>query len=705
MKAYKNRHLTTSGMTALISCFLLFSCNNDDLLDNGNNGHTGESCDYICFGMSPGENVQTRGNAGNNGSGYTSDRFVLRSDDPADTLCVRAIVSDGISSSVSGADPYITRSAPVTKEDFYNTFHVLAYWQKDGTLVDQFYINDDVTDKGSNRWSTANPHYWPGASHTLQFYAWAPTDVPTLKTPSTPGTDKILTYTVPDEATAQKDIVVATTNEMPGNTEQVVGLTFQHLCTAVRFEVGSQMPAGTLQSISLKNVLNSGSYNMAGTGDDKWNRKISTSIFTQTLNKEITGNETPGSAIIDEGNTFMMLPQTLPADAEIEVVFRDGTTGNKRTLTASIANSEWPQGKTVTYKLSITPEYDLEFISTPELQDAHYIIYPIHIKAGEVPGGWTMTSKDPSVTLRTDLTVLQSRGYWIGEDRGEQSIQSNVSGDDITVYAFLEENVTDSQRDVILELRPTNMPNAQPQTFTISQLCPSWNGDLGCERIEDGDYPWGFLWDKDMTIKYTLPSGGNLGDIFENVLLNFYLTFFDRSEYITIERVLVIFVGSVTFNFNDVPDLETAIDVDDGRQNTLDIYNFEGISDASALMAVLEQIGATPDKTLPTNPTEFAARACVMKNKYSKEVTMEQGQTVERAVLKEEDCNWYLPARNEVVKIKDDEYPLQSDKDYWTSTVPGGNDNEHAYKYTSKGATNLEIRSEVLHVRAVRKKP
>ena len=133
MKAYKNRHLTTSGMTALISCFLLFSCNNDDLLDNGNNGHTGESCDYICFGMSPGENVPTRGNAGNNGSGYTSDRFVLRAGDSADTLCVRAVVSDGIDGSAFEGETPVTRSAPVSEVSSYGSFHVLGAWNKGGT--------------------------------------------------------------------------------------------------------------------------------------------------------------------------------------------------------------------------------------------------------------------------------------------------------------------------------------------------------------------------------------------------------------------------------------------------------------------------------------------------------------------------------------------------------------------------------------------
>ena len=85
------------GMATMLLCTLLFSCNNEDFLESGN---PEKACDNICFGISSDKNVQTRGYAGSDDEGYTADRFVLRSDDSADTLCVRAIVSDGIN--VSG---------------------------------------------------------------------------------------------------------------------------------------------------------------------------------------------------------------------------------------------------------------------------------------------------------------------------------------------------------------------------------------------------------------------------------------------------------------------------------------------------------------------------------------------------------------------------------------------------------------------------
>ena len=37
-------------------------------------------------------------------------------------------------------------------------------------------------------------------------------------------------------------------------------------------------------------------------------------------------------------------------------------------------------GKTVTYRLSITPYYELKFVDEPVTQDAQYVIYLINIR-------------------------------------------------------------------------------------------------------------------------------------------------------------------------------------------------------------------------------------------------------------------------------------------------------------------------------------
>lgn len=688
------------GMATMLLCTLLFSCNNEDFLESGN---PEKACDNICFGISSDKNVQTRGYAGSDDEGYTADRFVLRSDDSADTLCVRAIVSEGINVSGFEGEQALTRATPVGKDNFYNKFHVLAYWSKNGAPVDQFYMNTNASNVAASVgtgaiWSTEQIYYWPGADHSFQFYAWAPTDAGGLTTPSSPQ-EKSLAYTVPEAAADQKDIVVATTDEIQGDNNAAVPLTFKHICTAVRFAVGSQMQPGQIKSVALKGVKNAGTYDMAA---DNWSLGDATVNFSQTLNKETTGTEANGDAITTSEGTFMMLPQTLPAGATVEVVFVNAN-NEDRTLTASIGNTEWKMGTTVTYKLSITPEYELEFVSQPEMQDAHYVIYPITIKSGDkLPaGGWTLTSNDAAnVTfvekdkfVNNDVQALVDAGYWLDGYNGTSTLTSTTTGE-VQVYVFLKENATEADRNITLSLKPAAQGNYEAKEFSFTQYCPAWNNGIGVERIQDGDYPWGFSWNSNMKITYNLGKG--LGPI----LASLYIKIFVNYSYVTSNWGGMLTDFKVTIDFSKVGTLTTATDLNDGNKNTWELYSFNGLNDASALMAQIESWGGVPDKTLPANPSEFAARACAMKNKYSVQTETDiTGNTVYLPVLDQANMVWYLPAQNEAANMNDN-----LSGDYWTSTAitdPGTT----AYKYTVGGSTSPEDRDSAIHVRAVRQKP
>lgn len=696
------------GMATMLLCTLLFSCNNEDFLESGN---PEKACDNICFGISSDKNVQTRGYAGSDDEGYTADRFVLRSDDSADTLCVRAIVSDGINVSGFDGEQALTRGTPVGKDNFYTKFHVLAYWSKNGTPVNQFYMDTNASNTAAASvgtgviWSTEQIYYWPGADHSFQFYAWAPTDASGLVTPTTPET-KALAYTVPEAAADQKDIVVATTNEIPGNNNAAVPLSFKHICTAVRFAVGSQMQPGSIKSVALKGVKNAGTYDMA-TGKWAINETNDVVDFSQNLGDDgngfiTNGNETDGTIITSDAGTFMMLPQTLPAGATVKVVFVNAN-NEERTLTASIGNTEWKMGTTVTYKLSITPEYELEFVSQPEVQDAHYVIYPITIKSDDkLPaGGWTLTSNDQdNVTFvesgefdgGNDVQALVDAGYWLDGYNGTSTLTSTTTGE-VKVYVFLKENATESDRDITLSLKPTAAGDNEAKTFSFTQYCPAWNNGMGVERIQDKDYPWGFNWDSTMKITYSMPNN------FWTAIYHILFTFFGDHSYIEQSGSVIGRNWKVTVDFSKVPKLTTATSPSDGNTNTWEIYNFDGVSEAETIMKQLESWGGVPDNTLPINPTEFAARACAMKNKYRVETQTNQGNTVYRPVLDKANMVWYLPAQNEAANMNDN-----LSGDYWTSTAitdPGTT----AYKYTAGNSTSAEYRNNAIHVRAVRIKP
>ena len=682
----------TAGMAAVLLSVTLFSCSSDVPYENTDYSTT----DNICFGISDSGNG-TRAAAAN--EAITTDRYVLRSSESSDTLCVRAVVSDGIG---KAAAKHATRASMQTT--MYDQFNVVAQLKKsDGNIAPRYYMNEVATKQGVVWQPSSSTYYWPD-NGSLRFLAWAPLDAELDESPVKPSEDvnkTTIKYTVPADLSKQRDLVAAATgyNASPaGGVCAPVSLQFKHLCTAVVVKTGATMAPGTIKSVTVTNVRNSGTYDMLRSA---WTLNDATTSYTVSPNMATGSTTAEGTKLNADDATFMLLPQTLGADSKLEVMFHDNISGRDRLLTASLNGAEWPMGKTVTYRLSITPEYELEFTSEPQVQDAHYVIYPIKIKVDPgLTGGWKLKSTSPKVTLRKNLTELEEVGYWIEEDRGTQTIEGTESGD-ITVYAFLEENVTNAERDVVLELSPKGFPSATPAKFTIRQLCPSWNADgLGCERIEGKKYQWGFLWGDNTKMVYTVP-----GWILKKWWVEIVLTWFnDYGKYITVDRDSWSTSFRVTIDFNKIPSPNVAKSPTDGIKNSSELYNFNGISDVSALIKRLENWGGTTNQTFPLNPTEFAVRAAVMKNKFNKEVQSAGTETIERPILKNENLVWYLPAKDEFSTIVDDEYPLQGN--YWTSTASDiSEDDENAYKYILNSGASLEKRTTLLNVRAVRKRP
>ena len=682
----------TAGMAAVLLSVTLFSCSSDVPYEHTDYSTT----DNICFGISDSGNG-TRAAAAN--EAITTDRYVLRSSESSDTLCVRAVVSDGIG---KAAAKHATRASMQTT--MYDQFNVVAQLKKsDGNIAPRYYMNEVATKQGVVWQPSSSTYYWPD-NGSLRFLAWAPLDAELDESPVKPSEDvnkTTIKYTVPADLSKQRDLVAAATgyNASPaGGVCAPVSLQFKHLCTAVVVKTGATMAPGTIKSVTVTNVRNSGTYDMLSSA---WTLNDATTSYTVSPNMATGSTTAEGTKLNADDATFMLLPQTLGAESKLEVMFHDNISGRDRLLTASLNGAEWPMGKTVTYRLSITPEYELEFTSEPQVQDAHYVIYPIKIKVDPgLTGGWKLKSTSPKVTLRKNLTELEEVGYWIEEDRGTQTIEGTESGD-ITVYAFLEENVTNAERDVVLELSPKGFPSATPAKFTIRQLCPSWNADgLGCERIEGKKYQWGFLWGDNMKMVYTVP-----GWILKKWWVEIVLTWFnDYGKYITVDRDSWSTSFRVTIDFNKIPSPNVAKSPTDGIKNSSELYNFNGISDVSALIKRLENWGGTTNQTFPLNPTEFAVRAAVMKNKFNKEVQTSAGETIERPILKSENLVWYLPAKEEITAIVDNEYPLQGN--YWTSTASDiSEDDENAYKYILNSGASLEKRTTLLNVRAVRKRP
>lgn len=347
----------------------------------------------------------------------------------------------------------------------------------------------------------------------------------------------------------------------------------------------------------------------------------------------------------------------------------------------------------------------LEFVDAdqPQIADAHYVMYPVKIKTDHLLGStWTVDVDDPDnhqwVTLKkeSDLSELQKLGYWTSNELGGRS----VSGDDTnngeqTIYVFMEENATREaqKRDVTLNLYKTDFQNVK-EALTITQLPVNWNGNLGNERIEDGQYPWGFKWTRTVHFKY-----GSDEWFFSNIFVILAKIFYPSlGENI---HIGVFAPPTADLDYSDYNSLTANIasSTDNGLINTWQLYNYSGGS-ADAFEAILKDWGFVVESETGTNEnvSNYAALMCLKKNAFIAETKEQEGQSITAPIISEENIKWYLPASGEF-PITDNDYSLEGD--YWTSTAVVGSD--YAYKYSVGSGTYQEDRGTSLHIRAVRK--
>lgn len=291
--------------------------------------------------------------------GCDDELLTLRGDSDTDTLFIHSSVADGIVCGAIGGIDAPTRGAVAS--EMYDTFGVSGYlytgnWNSASCMPDFMY--DVAVRQTSDVWTPDGTYFWPGGSRKLRFFAYAPYRGSgiVLSNKSTAGAPMFI-YTVPANVADQKDILTASSDEFEGSRQSAVPLTFSHALTAVRFVVGDKMLAGKISKISLTGVYGRGTYSFA---DGTWNSYADSKTFSQTLSVDVDG--TPDTPINDGTATFMMIPQTLPSGAAIEVMFADNLTGTNRTLSATIAGTDWPIGKTVTYRIStssitVTPTF------------------------------------------------------------------------------------------------------------------------------------------------------------------------------------------------------------------------------------------------------------------------------------------------------------------------------------------------------------
>lgn len=250
----------------------------------------------------------------------------------------------------------VTRGMPVTLLNGSAGVTAYVYNEWDDTTLPwskmydkEFVFDGDVMTAASKdiKWSTVSQ---AANNDSLAFYVYAPYQLEgcTLSE-ATVGGNPTLTYEVNNDITKQQDLIVASwkgakgTHYGDGIDSRTVALAFEHVLTAVKFNVGFDCTALSLQ---IKNINNTGVYTMG----DKWSvNTSSTQDYTIIFGEEGVGKEVQAkTALTQDATTLMMIPQTLPANAEVVFTYKVG--GVQKELTAKLRGS-WKEGKMITYTI------------------------------------------------------------------------------------------------------------------------------------------------------------------------------------------------------------------------------------------------------------------------------------------------------------------------------------------------------------------
>ena len=354
----------------------------------------------------------------------------------SDSIFVTSSVSNN-NNSIEFRDEPAVKGAVVTSSTL-DGFYVSANIDETLKYIDWHHINGDNKVTVDEQTVYDTDYYWPQQS--LDFFACNFDQTPggPVVTISYDDDDNYvaeMSYTLPEpgankqDALNQPDYVVAISEDRV-QTGGVVPLEFAHCLSAVTLKMGSSFldPEGRmLNEVRIKNVKKGGVCAIAKEGNNvsfAWETSDAIETYIQEINAEV-----PDGSVINAGDiTFMLIPQEISQDAEIEFAFTlhdgmtslDGEFSFEHEWTVSVKLSEltteWLPGKKYTYSLSgeeiVDVEVQDEFISNDPMVKGNLSItntgnVPVYVRAYIV--GWWENSEGVVVAPWTN-----NDGEWSG---------------------------------------------------------------------------------------------------------------------------------------------------------------------------------------------------------------------------------------------------------------------------------------------------
>ena len=312
------------------------SCADEDLSNNANERNG------VSFGVS---DVQDAPDADLPSLTKSKEAYLTRSIDFNEAGTADMCLEE---STVPGVNPM--KRTPQTRAWLKSTIdaNFSAFACKNGSAGPDYFDNEQVSPSGQ----MLQPKRWDASASTMKFYAVYPymdgTNAQQKLVYPTTGSLPYVAFEASTDIANQTDLMLASTDPIPyaapGGLPYVVPLKFYHALTAIRFGVGQNLSwEKTIKSIEFQGIHNAGHFDLA---TKAWSNQSGIQNFKlDNINTPTAG--THNTVIVKDGNTFLMVPQTLPAGAKIVVTFTDNSH-----ITANIGGKIWKPGTTKTYMIT-----------------------------------------------------------------------------------------------------------------------------------------------------------------------------------------------------------------------------------------------------------------------------------------------------------------------------------------------------------------
>lgn len=361
---------------------VMASCSDDFLRDNQDlPGNSSESVSFTASVALAGSS------AGSRGATVSYEPLVLTDDDAPDyPLYLHSYehpYGEDVAEMGEAASRGVQVNSPKDLYDTHKSFAVRSEFNSNGEELVHLHDTRRVNESGDNYvyWMPTDPHRWPSGGR-LQFAAVAPYSYMSKLENAVYDENKIsFSYTAEKsadgttDAEAQTDLLAAVatmSREDSKEHDYRVPFTFNHALSAVKFAVRDVLK-GKVISVTIRGVKGEG--DCIYTADDNslngkfvWSNQSADESYTQIFNHPIEDgyaniNDPDKDVVLNDKMpkmTFMLIPQVLTDNAEIEVIIErdpdeNGNTFNKIKVKGKILDNEvkeWKPGHEYVYTIS-----------------------------------------------------------------------------------------------------------------------------------------------------------------------------------------------------------------------------------------------------------------------------------------------------------------------------------------------------------------